>query len=84
MTGPVGSRDFIISSDILAVVSCQTPTDLLVALLLGEEAALELAVDLGDGVVGAIEAARLVLRDLDVEQTDGHATDGSRTRSRRS
>ena len=26
VTGPVGSSDFIISSDISAVVSCQTPT----------------------------------------------------------
>jgi len=26
VTGPNGSSDFIMSSDILAVVSCQTPT----------------------------------------------------------
>ena len=50
--------------------------DLLVALVLGDEAALELAVDLGDGVVGRVEARRLVLRDLDVEQADRHAAAG--------
>ncbi len=50
------------------------PDDLLVALVLGDEAALELAVDGGDGLVRRVEAGGLVLRDLDVEQADGHAT----------
>ena len=50
--------------------------DLLVALVLGDEAALELAVDRGDGVVRRLEAFGLVLRDLDVEQADGHAAAG--------
>ena len=50
--------------------------DLLVALVLGDEAALELAIDGGDGVVGGREAGGLVLRDLDVEQADGHAAAG--------
>ena len=52
------------------------PDDLLVALVLGDEAALELAVDLGDGLVGRDEALGLVLRDLDVEQADRHAAAG--------
>ncbi len=50
--------------------------DLLVALVLGDEAALELLVDRRDGVVGRGEALRLVLRDLDVEQADRHAATG--------
>ena len=50
--------------------------DLLVALVLGDEAALELAVDLGDVVVGRLEPRALVLRDLDVEDADRHPAAG--------
>ena len=52
------------------------PDDLLVALVLGDEAALELLVDRGTRVVGRVEAGLLVLRDLDVEQADRHAAAG--------
>ena len=76
VTGPVGSSDRIISSDIAGAGLLPDADDLLVALVLGDEAALELLVDRGDGVVGRLEACRLVGRDLDVEQADRHAAAG--------
>ena len=50
--------------------------DLLVALVLGDEAALELAVDLGDVLVRRLEPLALVLGDLDVPQADRHPAAG--------
>jgi hypothetical protein len=50
--------------------------DLLVALVIGDEAALELAVDLVDGGVRRDQASGLVLGDHDVADRDGHATAG--------
>ena len=50
--------------------------DLLVALVIGDQAALELAIDLEHRVVGGREARLLVLRDLDVEQADRHPAAG--------
>ena len=77
VTGPSASRPVIISSDIASVVSCQTLDDLLVALVLGDEAALELAIDLGRPTSSAAaRRAGLVLRDLDVEQADRHPAAG--------
>ena len=66
----------IISSDIADVVVLPDADDLLVALVLGDEAALELAIDRPTGLVGRREARRLVLRDLDVEQADRHPAAG--------
>ena len=50
--------------------------DLLVALVVGDQAALELAVDLVDGGVGLDQARGLVGRDDDVVDGDGHAAAG--------
>ena len=52
------------------------PDDLLVALLLGDEAALELAVDLGHAGVGGGEQLGLVGGRRDVADRDGHAAAG--------
>ena len=49
---------------------------LLVALLVGDEAALELAIDLVDLVVGASQALGLVARHRDVAHRDRHAAAG--------
>ena len=57
--------------------SCQTLDDLLVALVLGDEAALELAVDVGDLVVGRLRgSAGLSFGIVDVEQADRHPAAG--------
>ena len=53
VTGPSSLSCFIISSEMAARRLLPDVDDLLVALVLGDEAALELAVDLGDVVVGA-------------------------------
>ena len=50
--------------------------DLLVALVVGDQAALELAVDLVDLAVGRLEPGGLVARDLDVEHADRHPAAG--------
>ena len=52
------------------------PDDLLVALVLGDEAALELASMSTTESSAASSRAGLVLRDLDVEEADGHAAAG--------
>ena len=76
VTGPAGSSDFIISSDSSCGRVLPDTDHLLVALVLGDEAALELAIDLGDALVRSDEPGGLVLRDLDVEETDRHAAAG--------
>src|SRR6185369_4940226 len=50
--------------------------DLLVALFVGDEAALELLVDVADQAIGGLERLRLLGRGDDVPQAYGHAATG--------